>query len=79
MVNTQARFADLTDTLERGKTRCTTTELTEHIASITRDTWLQRILRCEVTGTTPAAHRLSVSIDEAARRDFEDEVFGSGS
>ncbi|MBP2376006.1 IS1634 family transposase [Paeniglutamicibacter psychrophenolicus] len=76
LAKAQAKLSDLADTLERGKTRRTTAELTAHIASITRDPWLQRVLACEVTGTTPATHRLSVGINEKARTELEDEVFG---
>lgn len=76
LAKAQAKLADLAETLERGKTRRTTAELTEHIASITRDPWLARVLDCEVTGTTPATHRLSVGINEKARTELEDEVFG---
>ncbi|MFI8414869.1 IS1634 family transposase [Paeniglutamicibacter gangotriensis] len=76
LAKAQAKLADLADTLERGKTRRTTAELTAHIASITRDSWLKRVLACEVTGDTPATHRLTVSINEKAQTELEDEVFG---
>ncbi|MBB2994092.1 IS1634 family transposase [Paeniglutamicibacter cryotolerans] len=76
LAKAQAKLADLAETLARGKARRTTGELAEHIKSITRDSWLQRVLLCEVTGTTPATHRLSVSVNETARKELEDEVFG---
>lgn len=76
LAKAQAKLAEVAETLARGKTRRTTAELTEHIASITRDSWLRRVLACEVTGTTPATHRLTVSINETAKKELEDEVFG---
>ena len=41
-----------------------------------RDSWLQRVLACEVTGTTLATHRLSVSINEEAQAELEEGDFG---
>ncbi len=76
LAKAQAKLAEVAETLARGKTRRTTEELTDHIASITRDPWLRRVLVCEVTGTTSATHRLTVSINEAAKNELEDEVFG---
>lgn len=75
-VKAQAKLVDLADTLERGKTRRTTAELTDHIASIIRDPWLRRVMVCETTGTTPATHRLTVGINEKAQAEIEDEAFG---
>jgi transposase len=67
---------DLADTLARGRTRRTTTQITTAIAAITADTWVRRVIRTELTGTTPATHRLTVTIDEQARATLADEVFG---
>ena len=76
LAKAQAKLADLAETLARGKTRRTTAALTEHINTITRDSWLRRVLVCELTGTTPATHRLEVSINETARAELEEEMFG---
>lgn len=76
LAKAQARLADLDETLARGKARRSTAELTEHVASITRDPWLKRVLACEITGTTPATHRLTASINEKAQAELEEEVFG---
>lgn len=76
LAKAQAKLADLTDTLKRGKSRRTTEELTDHIASITRDPWLRRVLDYELTGTTPATHRLKVSISTNAHHELQDEMFG---
>lgn len=71
-----AKLDDLTTTLARGKTRRTTTQLTNTIAAITADTWVRRVLRTELTGDTPATHRLTVTIDNQARTRLEAQQFG---
>ncbi|WP_417372496.1 IS1634 family transposase [Glutamicibacter protophormiae] len=76
LAKAQAKLADLADTLERGKARLTTAELTAHLKKITSDPWLRRVLSVELTGDTPATHRLNVSIDEKAKQELEEEVFG---
>lgn len=76
LAKAQAKLADLADTLERGKARRTTAELTAHLKKITSDPWLRRVLSVELTGDTPATHRLNVSIDEKAKQELEEEVFG---
>lgn len=76
LANAQAKLVELTDTLSRGKTRRTTSELTDHIKKITHDSWLRRVLDYTLTGDTPATHRLTVSVNEAAKKELEDEVFG---
>ena len=70
------KLDDLANTLARGKTRRTTTQITTAIAAITADAWVRRVIHTELTGTTPATHRLTVTIDEHARATLEDEVFG---
>lgn len=76
LAKAQTKLAELTDTLARGKTRRTTEELSTHIASITRDSWLRRVLVCELTGNSPATHTLTVTVNETAKEELEDEVFG---
>src|SRR5664279_4473377 len=72
----QAKLGELADTLARGKTRRTTKQVTDQIAEIIRDPWLTRVLDYELTGSSPATHRLTVTIDESARDALEAEVFG---
>ncbi|HAG60104.1 MAG TPA: transposase, partial [Arthrobacter bacterium] len=60
----------------RGKTRRSTEELTAHIKTITRDSWLRRVLVCELEGDTPATHKLTVTVNDTARAELEDEMFG---
>ena len=76
LAKAQAKLTELAETLARGKTRRTTAALTEHIATITRDTWLRRVLNTELTGDSPATHRLTVTVNETAKDELEDEVFG---
>ena len=76
LARAQGKLADLADTLARGETRRSTAAVNVQIAEITRDPWLGRVLKCELTGSTPATHRLTVTIDESARDALEMEVFG---
>ena len=76
LAKAHSKLADLADTLARGKTRRTTKQVTDQIAEITGDPWLRRVLNCDLAGSTPATHRLSVTIDEGAREALETEVFG---
>ncbi|MDO5745941.1 MAG: IS1634 family transposase [Micrococcaceae bacterium] len=76
LAKAQAKLAELADTLARGKTRRTTDELATHIKTITADPWLRRVLQVAITGDTPATHRLTATINEAARQELEEEMFG---
>lgn len=71
-----AKLTDLADTLARGKTRRSAAKVTAEITSITHDPWLRRVLTTELTGNTPAEHRLSVTVDQKAQETLETEVFG---
>jgi transposase len=66
----------LADTLARGKTRRPAAKVTTEIDAITHDPWLRRVLTCTLTGDTPAAHRLTIDVDTAARAALEEEIFG---
>ena len=71
-----AKLTDLTETLARGKTRRSTAKVITDITAITADPWLRRVVHCELTGDTPAEHRLSVTVDTKAQDALESEVFG---
>src|SRR5665811_2424592 len=60
-------LGELADTLARGKTRRPAAKVNSEIAAITHDPWLRRVLDCELTGATPAQHRLSVVVNTPAR------------
>ncbi|HZI95914.1 MAG TPA: IS1634 family transposase, partial [Actinomycetales bacterium] len=70
------KLTELVETLARGKTRRPAVKVKAQIAAITADPWLRRVLHCELTGATPAEHRLTVTVDEKAQDALEAEVFG---
>jgi transposase len=67
---------ELAATLARGKTRRTREAILTEIAKITHNPWLQRVIDVDLTGDTPAQHRLSWSVNEKKRQALEDQVFG---
>jgi transposase len=69
-------LGELADTLARGKTRRPAAKVNAEIAAITHDPWLRRVLDWELTGATPAQHRLTAVVNTAARAALENEVFG---
>jgi transposase len=70
------KLTELADTLARGKTRRPAAKVNDQIAAITADPWLRRVLDCELTGATPAEHRLTFVVNTPARDALEAEVFG---
>lgn len=76
LAKTLAKLGELAATLARGKTRRTETQIDAAIAAITHDTWVRRVIRTELTGTTPATRRLTATIDEPARTRLQAEQFG---
>ena len=46
------------------------------IAKTTSNTWVRRVITWQLTGDTPAEHRLAWQIDPAARAALETEIFG---
>lgn len=70
------KLGELSETLARGKTRRPAAKVNAQITAITADPWLRRVLDCQLTGATPAQHRLTVTVDEKARDALEAEVFG---
>jgi transposase len=70
------KLSTLADTLARGNTRRPRDKVTAEITHIVKDPWVRRVISWQLTGDTPAEHRLSFEFDEAARTDLEEEVFG---
>jgi transposase len=70
------KLDDLAATLARGRTRRTRDKVEEHIRTITKDTWVRRVVIWELTGDKPAGLRLTWTVDPAARARLEDELFG---
>jgi transposase len=69
-------LSELADTLARGKTRRPRSTVEAEITKICRDSWAARVITWQLNGDTPAEHRLSYTIDKAARTALENEVFG---
>ena len=69
-------LSELAETLARGKTRRPAAKVNDQITAITADPWLRRVLDCQLTGATPAEHRLTFVVNTAARDALEAEVFG---
>jgi transposase len=76
LAKTEARLAELADRLARGKTRRGRDAVTAEITVICHDPWIRRILTPALTGEQPADLRLSWTIDQDARQQLEDEIFG---
>ena len=70
------KLDDLAATLARGRTRRTRDKVEEAIRAITKDTWVRRVVRWDLTGQIPAELRLTWHVDPAARQQLEDELFG---
>jgi len=71
-----AKLSALADTLARGHTRRPRPKVDAEIAKILHDPWAARVISYQLTGDTPAEHRLSHHLDPAAREELEQQVFG---
>ena len=71
-----ARLDELAATLARGATRRDRYQVENEITGICRDTWVRRVLDWDLTGNTPAEHRLTWRVNTRARKQLETEVFG---
>ena len=71
-----AKLSALADTLARGHTRRPHDKVTAEITQIVKDPWVRRVITWQLTGATPAEHRLAFDLDDQARTDLEAEVFG---
>ncbi len=76
LAKAEAKLTTLADTLARGKTRRTRGKVTAEVDQILHNTWVRRVIAWELTGDTPAQHRLTWTISATARLDLEEEVFG---
>jgi transposase len=70
------KLDDLGATLARGRTRRPRDKVEEHIRTITKDTWVRRVVTWNLTGEAPAELRLTWNVDQAARAELENELFG---
>ena len=76
LAKASAKLSALSDTLARGHTRRPRDKVTAEITQIVNDPWVRRVVSWELTGDTPAEHRLTFDLDETARTDLEEQVFG---
>jgi len=76
LTKAEAKLATLAATLARGKTRRSRTQVTAEINAILTDTWARRVLTWDLAGNTRAQHRLTWTIDTAAREQLHEEVVG---
>jgi transposase len=76
LAKASAKLSALGDTLARGHTRRPRDKVETEITHIIKDPWVRRVVSWQLTGDTPAEHRLRFDLDEAARTDLETEVFG---
>lgn len=71
-----AALGDLERRLAGGRSRRSRREVEAELAEILAPRWCARVLRVELSGSTPADLALSWHLDEQALRALEDEVFG---
>ena len=76
LATASAKLSVLGDTLARGHTRRARDKVTAEITHIVKDPWVRRVVSWQLSGDTPAEHRLRFDIDDAARTGLETEVFG---
>jgi transposase len=76
LAKTARKLDDLAATLARGRTRRPRGKVEEHIRAITKDTCVRRVITWNLTGEAPAELRLIWNVDQAARAELENELFG---
>jgi transposase len=70
------KLDELAATLARGKTRRPRGKVEAGIETITHEPWVRRVIRWDLTGDQPKDLRLAWQIDEQARAELEQEIFG---
>jgi transposase len=76
MAKAARKLDDLAATLARGRTRRPRDKVEDAIRAITKDTWVRRVVRWDLTGDKPAQLRLTWHVDPDARAQLEEELFG---
>jgi len=71
-----AKLSELGATLARGHTRRPRDKVATEIAKILTDPWAARVISYQLTGDTPAEHRLTHHLDQPARDALEQQMFG---
>jgi transposase len=70
------KLDELAAALARGRTRRPRDKVEAEITSIISKPWVRRVIRRELAGGQPKDFRLAWHIDEQARQQLEDEIFG---
>jgi transposase len=70
------KLDELAATLARGKTRRPREKVAAEIETITRQPWVRRVIRWQLTGDQPRDLRLAWQADPQARAELEEEIFG---
>ena len=70
------QLADVAARLARGKTRKAREKVEAEIAAIVAPRWVSRVMTTTLVGEDPAELRLGFAIDEGARAELEEELFG---
>ncbi len=70
------KLDELTATLARGKTRRPREKVQAEIGQITSKPWVRRVIRWQLDGDQPKDLRLTWHVDQDARAELEDEIFG---
>lgn len=70
------KLDELAAALARGKTRRPREKVQAEIGQITSKPWVRRVIRWQLDGDQPKDLRLTWHVDEQARAELEDEIFG---
>ena len=70
------QLAELSERLDRGKSRKNRDSVEAEIVSITKPRWVSRVITATLVGSGPSDLSLTVAIDASARKKLEDELFG---
>jgi transposase len=70
------RLSELAQRLARGRTRKDRPGVEAEITRITKPRWVTRVLTWTLSGTGPKDFALSFKVDQEARRQLEEELFG---
>jgi transposase len=70
------KLDELAARLARGKTRRPRDKVEAEITSLTAAPWVRRVIRWNLAGDQPRDLRLSWHVDEKARAELEEEIFG---
>ena len=70
------KLDELAATLARGKTRRPRGKVEAEITAICAKPWVRRVIRWQLTGDQPRDLRLAWSVNQQARQELEEEIFG---